>query len=402
MPLYAYKAIAENGTRFAGYRFASTTDEIYRTLKEEGLILTSCQETKAERFLPRISSKYSGRFFHSIPRFLLIDFCHHMAQLDEAGVHIEHALEDLALSSHHRGFRALLHSIHEDVKVGIPLSEALARHPTIFDRVFQKLIAAAEQTGKFAPQFRHLENHLRRLEVIGHQIQKAIRSPLILFGLMVILILIVIDFIIPNMMALMTSVGMTELPISTRILLSIAPGLSYLPLVFIIAAGVICIAYRLPRARYYLARLAISLPVCGSIALTHFWQSFSVMIGAGIDLLPSLSQAVQVIRNPYLREQLLTVSSEITAGVSLSDAFSNEKNLFSPLMVRLLKLSEQTGRLKELIPQAASHHQTQTFRKVETMVSWLEPCLILGMGALMIWIVLGVIVPFYGLLGTIS
>jgi type II secretory pathway component PulF len=151
-----------------------------------------------------------------------------------------------------------------------------------------------------------------------------------------------------------------------------------------------------------LARLALSLPIYGSIALTHFWQAFSVMIGSGIDLLPSLSQAVQVIRNPYLREQLMTVSSEITAGASLSAAFSNEKNLFSPLMVRLLKLSEQTGRLKELIPQAASHHQTQTFRKIETMVSWLEPCLILSMGALMIWIVLAVIVPFYGLLGTLS
>jgi len=402
MPLYAYKAIAENGTRFSGYRFASVTEEIYRTLKEEGLILTDCKETKPERFLPRINSKFPGQFFHSIPRFLLIDFCHHMAQLDEAGVHIEHALEDLALSSPHRGFRALLHCIHEDVKVGIPLSEALARHPAVFDRVFQKLIAASEQTGKYFPQFRHLEDHLRRLEIIGHQIQKAIRSPLILFGLMVILVMVVIDFIIPNMTALMTSVGMTDFPISTRILLTIAPGLVYLPLLFIVIAGVIGAAYRLPKTRYYLARLALSLPIYGSIALTHFWQAFSVMIGSGIDLLPSLSQAVQVIRNPYLREQLLMVSSKITAGASLSDAFSNEKKLFSPLMVRLLKLSEQTGRLKELIPQAASHHQTQTFRKVESMVSWLEPCLILSMGALMIWIVLAVIVPFYGLLGTFS
>jgi type IV pilus assembly protein PilC len=60
---------------------------------------------------------------------LLIDFCHHMAQLDEAGVRIDSALEDLALSTPHRGFRELLHMIHEDVQVGVPLSEALARHP---------------------------------------------------------------------------------------------------------------------------------------------------------------------------------------------------------------------------------------------------------------------------------
>ena len=70
-------------------------------------------------------------------------------------------------------------------------------------------------------------------------------------------------------------------------------------------------------------------------------------------------------------------------------------------MIRLLKLSEQTGRLKELIPEAATHHQTQTFRKVETMVSWLEPSLILIMGLLMLWIVLAVIVPFYGMIGKV-
>jgi type II secretory pathway component PulF len=126
------------------------------------------------------------------------------------------------------------------------------------------------------------------------------------------------------------------------------------------------------------------------------------MIGAGIDLLPSLSQAVQVVRNPYLRDQLTSISGQITAGAGLSDTFSQKRTLFSPLMVRLLKLSEQTGHLKELIPQAASHHQSQAFRKIETMVSWLEPSLILLMGGLMLWIVLAVIVPLYGILGNLS
>jgi type IV pilus assembly protein PilC len=402
MPLYAYKAIASNGTCHSGYRFANTTDDIYKSLKEEGLLLTDCQETKAERFLPRMSSKFSTGIFQGIPRILLIDFCHHMAQLDEAGVRIDNALEDLALSTPHRGFRTLLHMIHEDVQVGIPLSEALARHPKVFDRVFQKLIGAAEKTGTFAPQFRHLEEHLRRLETMGHQIQKAVRSPLILLGLMTVLILVVIDFVIPNMAALLASLGLKELPLSTRLLLHIAPFLAYIPLFILITGAIIAICYILPTSRYHLARCALSFPLYGPLALTHFWHVFGVMIGAGIDLLPSLSQAVQVVRNPYLRDQLTSISGQITAGAGLSDTFSQKRTLFSPLMVRLLKLSEQTGHLKELIPQAASHHQSQAFRKIETMVSWLEPSLILLMGGLMLWIVLAVIVPLYGILGNLS
>ncbi|MBX9804629.1 MAG: type II secretion system F family protein [Alphaproteobacteria bacterium] len=402
MPLYAYKATSSKGTRHSGYRFAASTDSVYKSLKEEGLLLTSCEESRAERFLPRLSHKFSGGLFRKIPRELLIDFCHHMAQLDAAGVPIDTALHDLALSSSHRGFQTLLHILHDDVQVGIPLSEALARHPKVFDRVFQKLIAAAEQTGTFAPQFRHLEGHLRHLEKMNHQIQKALRSPLILFGLMIILVLVMIDFVIPNMTALLGSLGIKELPLSTRLLLYLAPILSYIPLVLLMMGVGLALGYVFPKTRYYVARFALSLPLYGPIALTHFWHVFGVLISAGVDLLPSLTQAIQVIHNPYLKAQLTTLSSKITAGEGLSDTFSNEKALLSPLMVRLLKLSEQTGRLKELIPQAASYYEHQTFRKVDTVISWLEPCLILLMGGLMVWIVMAVIVPFYGTLGHLT
>ena len=402
MPLYAYKATSSQGTKHTGYRFAASTEAIYLSLKEEGLLLTDCEESREERFLPRLAGKFSRGIFQGIPRLLLIDFCHHMVQLDEAGVTINTAIHDLALSTSHRGFRTLLHMIHEDLQVGIPLSEALARHPKIFDRVFQKLISTAEQTGTFAPQFRHLEDHLRRLESMSHQIHKAIRTPLILFGLMIILILIVIDFVLPNMATLLASVGLKELPLSARILLSIAPGLAYVPLAFLVIGGVFILSYFLPTTRYYLSRLALKFPLYGPLALNHFWHVFAVMISAGIDLLPSLTQAVQVIKNPYLRDKLASLSSEITAGASLSETFSRETTLVSPLMVRLLKLSEQTGRLRDLIPQAASHHHTQTFRQVETVVAWLEPSLTLVMGGLMLWIVLAVIVPFYGIFGNLS
>jgi type II secretory pathway component PulF len=402
MPLYAYKATASSGTRHSGYRFGATTNDIYNSLKDEGLTLTDCQESNAERFLPRVSSNFSTSIFHGIPRVLLIDFCHCMAQLDEVGVPIDNALEDLALSTPHRGFRTLLHLIHEDVQRGIPLSESFARYPYVFDRVFQKLIGAGEQTGSYAPQFRHLEEHLRRLDAMSHQIQKAVRSPLILLGLVIILILVVIDFVIPSMASLLMSLGLQELPLSTRLLLHIAPALAYIPLFILTICGSLAIAYSFPTSRYYLARYALSLPLYGPLALTHFWHAFGVMIGAGIDLLPSLAQSVQVIRNPYLRDQLTALSGEIAAGARLSDTFAQEKGLVSPLIVRFLKLSEQTGRLKELIPQAASHHQNQTFRKVETIVSWLEPTLILIMGGLMLWVVLAVIVPFYEILGNLS
>ncbi|MBM3468809.1 MAG: type II secretion system F family protein [Alphaproteobacteria bacterium] len=402
MPLYAYKAVTSHGTHQSGYRFALSINDIYTSLKGEGLLLTDCQVSNEERFLPRITNKFSKRIFTSIPQSQLIDFCHHMAQLDDAGVPIDIALQDLASSTSHQKFRGLLYSIHHDVNVGIPLSESLARHPDIFDRVFQKLINTAEQTGSYAPQFRHLESHLRHHEIMQHQIYKAIRAPLILSGLMTILILVIIDFVIPGMTTLLTSLGLNELPLSTRLLLQIAPVLAYFPLLLLLMGISLGIGYLNPSLRYYLSWAALRIPLYKRLALNQFWHVFGVMIGAGIDLIPSFAQAIQVVRNPYLRDHLTTLSGEIKAGAGLSEIFSGEETLVSPLMIRFLKLSEQTGHLRQLIPQAAGHYQNQTFRQIEALVSWLEPSLIIITGSLMLWVIVSVIVPFYETIGTLS
>lgn len=402
MPLYAYKATTEQGIKYTGYRFSVSEETLYASLKTEGLFLTDCQESREERFLPKLSQTFSGKFFHKIPKTLLIDFCYHMAQLDEADVTIHVAIHDLALSTSHKRFRNLLHVLHEDLRVGIPLTEALARHPTIFDRTFQKLINAAELTGNFAPQFRHLEKHLRQQETIRHQLHKSLRSPLILFCLVMIFLMMAIDFILPNMMELLTSLGLKEFPLSTKFLIWVGPILTYIPVLSLVGFGLIALSSRLPKARYYGAKHVLKIPLYKLIIVNHFWHVFAVMLKGGIDLVPSLTQAIQVIRNPYLQDRLTSLSQEIMTGVTLSEAFQKEEKLFSPFMIRLLKLSEQTGNLKELIFQAASYHQTQTLRQMETFVSWVEPSLILLMGGLLIWVVLAIIIPFYGIIGSLS
>lgn len=405
MPLYSYKAVSSQGTHHSGYRFASSMDEVYKALKKEGLLLTRCQESREEGILARFSAKTSREIFRGIPRTLVIDFCYQMAQLDEAGVPLDNAIHDLALSMPHRGFRTLLHLIHQDLQAGIPLSEGIAKYPKVFGRVFEKLIHTAEQTGTFAPQFRHLETYLRQQEALKYQIRKSVRSPLILLGLMVILILIMVQLVIPNMATLLMSLGIKELPLSTRLLLHMTGLFIYIFLTVVTIAGLLIIGYFIPKTYYHLARFTLKFPLYQSLALNHFWHVFAVMIGAGIDLIPSLNQAVQAVQNPYLRDQLSIVVDRIAEGAPLSKAFQEigEGTVgISPFMIRLLMVSERTGALRSIIPQAANHYQTQTFRQVETLISWLEPALILVMGALMLWVVLAVIVPFYGTLGELS
>ena len=394
MPLYAYKAVSVQGVNQSGYRFAPTIDIIYKSLQSEGFYLTSCRESRENSFLPLLRGR-------KIPRSLLIEFCHHIAQLDSAGIPIDSAIHDLAQSVSHRRFRNILYTIYNDLQMGMPLSQALGKNPQVFDPVFQKLIQAAEETGHFAPQFRHLEKSLRWQESMTHQIRKSVRSPLVLLGLMGILMMVMIELVIPNMTTLLQSLGLKELPLSTQLLIQMTKALGYIvPGLFILgAAGAIAALF--PPLRYLFARFVATLPQYAPLALTQFWHVFSVMIDAGIDLIPALNQAIQVVQNPYLQDQLRLIPAQIGDGISLSEAFQSTK-LTSPVIIRLLKVSEQTGKLRDLIPQASTYHQTQTFRMVETSLSWLEPSLLLIMGAFMLWIVIATILPFYDILGNLS
>jgi type IV pilus assembly protein PilC len=394
MPLYAYKAVSAQGVNQSGYRFAPTIDVIYKSLQSEGLYLTSCRESKENSFLPSLWNK-------KIPRPLLIEFCHHIAQLVSAGIPIDSAIHDLAPSVTHRRFRNVLYRIYDDLQMGTPLSQSLGKYPQIFDPVFQKLIQAAEETGHFAPQFRHLEKSLRWQESMNHQIRKSVRSPLILLGLMGILMIVMFELVIPNMTLLLQTLGLKEFPLPTQLLIQMTKALKYaIPGLLILGVGGMAVTL-FPPFRYLFARFSATLPQYTPLALTQFWHVFSVMIDAGIDLIPSLNQAIQAVQNPYLQDQLRLIPAQIGEGVSLSEAFQSTK-LASPVIVRLLKVSEQTGKLRDLISQASTYHQTQTFRMVETSLSWLEPSLLFIMGAFMLWIVAATILPFYDIIGNLS
>ena len=402
MPLYAYKATTAKGIQQTGYRYARDQNDLYASLKMEGSLLTDCEESSLETVLPGISKNRTRGFIPKTPRNLLIDFCHNMAQLDQAGVPLSTALQDLALSATHRRFRVILYHLHADLQMGIPLSEALGAYPKAFDEVFQALIRTAEQTGDFAAQFRHLETLLRQREAVAHQLQKSLRSPLILLCLLVALVSVMVEMVIPNMASLLSSLGLKELPFSTKLLIWTANILAYVPFLVIGGGLLLAVASAVPALRFHAARLALCLPFYKSMALSHFWHVFGVMVSAGVELMPSLSQAAQTVSNPYLRKQLVLLSDKIREGAGLSEAFKeNGQKAFSisPLMMRFLKLSEQTGNLRTLLPQAAEQHRTLTWRQMETAFSWIEPCLILIMGGFMLWVVLAIIVPFYSILG---
>lgn len=402
MPLYAYKAANAKGIFYSGYRYALNKNELYASLKAENLLITSCEESNPLSPSENTKKRSITRS-KDISLKLLIDFCQHMAQLDEAGVPLDIALEDLAMSSTHQKFRITLHHLHNDICSGISLSQAMAKHPNIFDSVFQILINTAECTGAFAPQFKHLESHLRRQDIMSYQLRKSLRTPFILLFLLIALVGVMVELIIPNMSALLVSLGIKELPLSTRLLLQVTKILFWLPLIAIGTGIIFAIGYFfLPASRYQISRLMLYVPFYKPLILSHFWHVFAVMTEAGIDLIPSLTQAIQIVNNIYLRNQLTTLTNTIIEGTGLSQAFEESKHkelLISPFILRLLKLSEQTGNLRKLIPKAAAQYHHQIYRQMETSIAWLEPALILLMGGVMIWVVLAVMFPFYSFLG---
>lgn len=398
MPLYSYKALDLQGKINQGKTHCQDKKHLYLTLKHQGLSLIRAR-------------KIFSSFQRSISSSVLADLCLHLGHLDQAGVPLAVAISDLAHSMNHRKLQEILLHLHEDLIKGTLLSQALAKYPKIFDTLFIQLIAVGEKTGKFYPYLAQLEHYFRWKEAIEQKAKKSLIYPALLFAILGVLTALVFGFIVPNLEKYLTSLGVSTLPLATSILLGTATFLSdYSPIIFTFLGGIflslVLIHYFSSKGKEFLSHLQTKVPFFGNVRiqqdLLNFLQTFSVMIGAGVDLLVALDQSIQAVKNVWLKRRLSCTEGKLIQGSPLSDALATTVPNLSPYIFRVIQLGETTGNLAPLLAQVCDYQMKDLWRRVERLVAWIEPTLVIIMGLMMIWIVSAIMTPLYDSIGAVD
>jgi type IV pilus assembly protein PilC len=392
MTLYAYKAMNPEGRIVMGRMDAINAVDLEMRLKRMEL-----------DFIRGNQIKQGGMFGgEGATRRELINFCFHLEQLTRAGVPIMEGLTDLRDSLENPQFREVIASMIEGIEGGKTLSQVMAEHPRVFDKVFVSLISAGEGTGKLQEVLKNLVESLKWQDELAAQTKKLIMYPAFMGTVVIGVVLFMMIYLVPKMVGFIKNTG-HELPLHTQILIVtsnffvnywyIATGL---PLLTVI--GIATLVRTNPAARYRYDEVKLRLPILGAILrkiiLSRFAGVFAMMYASGISILDSLRATEGVVGNLVIRRGLERVGEMIAEGQSITVAFQNV-GMFSPLVVRMLRVGENTGGLDTALTNVSYFYGRDVRESIGRVQAMIEPTMTVILGVILGWVMLSVLGPIY-------
>jgi type IV pilus assembly protein PilC len=390
--LYAYKAMGADGRIVLGRMDAANAVDLELRLKRMDLDFIRGNPV-------RQLGMFGGR---AASRRELINFCFHLEQLTRAGVPILDGLTDLRDSLENPRFREVIAGMIESIDGGKTLSQAMAEHPRVFDKVFVSLVAAGENTGKLQEVLGNLVESLKWQDELAAQTKKLIMYPVFMGTVVIGVVLFMMIYLVPKMVGFITNMG-HELPLHTKVLIgtsNIFVNYWYLVigLPLLLAAVAVALVRSRPAARLRFDEAKLRLPLLGAILrkviLSRFASVFAMMYASGISILDSLRASEGIVGNQAIRNGLHQVGEMIAEGQSITTAFQNV-GLFPPLVIRMLKVGENTGALDTALINVGYFYGRDVRESIGRIQALIEPAMTIVLGLILGWVMLSVLGPVY-------
>jgi type IV pilus assembly protein PilC len=393
MPLYTYKAIDSIGKAVLGRVDAANLFDLEQRLSRMGLDLVTGAPT-------RQSSRIVGG--GKITRQDLINFCFHLEQLAGAGVPIVEGLIDLRDSVENPRFKEVVGGLVESIQGGRTLSQALADYPEVFGRVFSSLVRSGEQTGKLPEVLKSLSESIKWEDELAAQTKKMLMYPLFVGSIVLLVTFFLMIYLVPQMTAFIKNMGQ-DLPLQTVLLIHVSNFcVNYWWLIVatppVVFFGVRFAARTNPAVEFKLDQYKLRIPVVGpvlrKIILSRFTSSFAMMYASGITVLDAIRSAEEILGNRPLEEALRSAGQQIADGKGMTTAFQ-DAGLFPPLVIRMLKIGENTGGLDTALLNVSYFYNREVKESIGKMQAMIEPLLTVVLGALLGWVMVSVLGPVY-------
>lgn len=400
MAMFSYKARSANGALQNGSLEASDQATAAQILLNRELIPIEIRP-QLER---RQNSVIDQLLTPNVTLEEMVIFARQMYSLSKAGIPILRAIGGLAESSGSKRLRQALSDVGEQLERGRNISSALNRHPKVFSPLFVSVVHVGENTGKLDEAFLLLSQYLESEQETRKQIKSATRYP------MFVMIAIVIALVIMNLVVIPTFSGMfarlgAELPLMTRFLIGMSDVfVNYWHLLLLAVIGTIWAVRRYlnsDNGRLNWDRRKLRIYAIGSIIerslLSRFARSFAMMVRAGVPLTHALTLVADAVDNSYMSKQILEMRKNIEKGEGLSRVCT-ESGLFTPLVLQMINVGEETGQVDELLTDVADFYEREVAYDLKSLTSKIEPLLIAIVAAMVLVLALGIFTPMWDMM----
>ncbi len=398
MELFRYKAVDAYGRVQRGQADAVNPIDLEMRLTRLGLDLVSYRPVK------------SGRSWFArsgIQRSDLITFCFHLEQLLEAGVPMIDTLSDLRDSLENRHLQEITAAMIESIQGGRSLSEAMRDFPAVFSTVFVNLIRAGETSGTLTRVLRHLIDNLKWQDEQAAHTKRLFIYPVVVAAVVGAAMFSLMVFVVPELLKFVESMRQ-ELPLHTRILIAVSAAFaSYWP--FLLAALVLVVVgvaagIRVsPSFRLWFDGMVLGIPLFGAILkkliLTRIATFFALMYASGITVLECMKIAEDIAGNRAVEEALRGAARQIGEGSGIAQSFATT-GLFPPLVLRMLRVGENTGALEAALNNVSYFYTRDARESIDRLQALIEPAMIVVLASLVLWVALSVLGPIYDVITT--
>jgi type IV pilus assembly protein PilC len=393
MPLYSYKAIDAQGKAILGRLEAINLFDLEQRLQRMELDLVG----------GALASDMARLFgAGKVTRQDLINFCFHLEQLAVAGVPLIEGLNDLRESVENPRFRDVMSGLVESIEGGRSLSQALAEYPQVFSKVFVSLVRSGEQTGKLPEVLKSLSESLKWEDELASQTKKLMMYPAFVGSIVLLVTFFLMIYLVPQMTAFIRNMGQ-EIPLQTRLLMAVSSFfVDYWWLViaapFVAWFGLKYAANTYPNVAYAIDHYKISMPLIGpilrKIILSRFASSFAMMYSSGITVLDAIRSCEEIVGNKPMENALRLGGQQIAEGKGMTAAFT-DLGLFPPLVIRMLRVGENTGALDTALLNVSYFYNRDVKESIGKLQAMIEPALTVVLGLILGWVMLSVLGPVY-------
>ena len=418
MANFRFKGRGSGGDLVTGDIDASSADEVATELVNRAITPIEIREAKVAPKNSKAANDRSAKkkeritTTEAINTFLagqriqiseLIIFSRQMYSLTKAGLPLDRALSGLQSSMKNRAFKKVLSEIILGLESGMNLSSALGRHPKVFSPLYLALVSVGENTGQLDLAFREVGRYLELEKNTRKQIKSATRYPTFVMSAIAIALGLISYYVIPAFASTFERLG-AQLPYETRILIAVSDFVvaywAYMIAAFVGTVVALRAWVNSPPGRYAWDRMKMQLPIIGTlferIALGRFARTFGMVMRAGVPIVHGLGVVAGAVGNKFVGSRVLKMREGISRGESLYNT-AVQSNMFSPLVLQMMSVGEESGAIDELMAEVADFYDTEVEYDLKKLGDAIEPILIIFIAGIVLVLALGVFLPIWDL-----
>jgi type IV pilus assembly protein PilC len=402
MASYAYTAINASGLELDGQVNAPDMGAAREALRQRGLVaLTLSEQAAASSGMAMAVKKVK-------PKSLQV-FSRQFATMIEAGLNVVTALVILEEQTEDKKLAKVVSELRADVEGGLLLSEAMARHPRVFSRLFISMVEAGEAAGILDVVLDRVAFQIEKETRIKRRVKGAMMYPLMVMSFAFLVLIGMLMFLVPIFVDIFAQLG-GDLPTLTKIVVTMSNILrSYFYIVFPVLGLMVFGFFRLKKTekgRRVWDAFRMRIPfgigaIVVKVGMARFSRTLSTLVAAGVDIIRSLEITGSTAGNSLIEDATAVVRERVHQGVPIAIPLEDEK-IFPPMVSQMVRVGEETGELEKMLGKIADFYEDEVDSSIATLTSVIEPLMMIGVGMVVGVIIISMYMPMFKLLTLIQ